>query len=324
MKKIMWALFDDRMGSIGQAKGVIQALGEKVQNVEKKIVYTRWAKLPNCLKGVSLLGMDSAKSSPLTAPWPDMVLSISRRTTPIARWIKKQSGGKCKIIQLMHPGNCGLKDLDLVIVPEHDAGKCKGGNFMFITGCAHRVSEQAMIEAKKQWTPVFEHLPRPWISVLIGGAIKGRPFSLDNAQKLGIEVRKMIDALGGSVLITSSRRTGAEAEAVIMKELEGVPAYTYLWGEKKENPIMGFFACADKIIATGDSVSMVSESCGSGNPVLIFEGQNWLTPKHKRFVQSLYNKGCAAPLESPQAATFTPACRLDPAQEIAARILEIG
>lgn len=319
----MWALFDDRMGSIGQAKGIIQALNEQILVTEKKIAYTRWAKLPNCLKGRSLLGIDKARSDELKAPWPDLVLSISRRTTPIARWIKKQSGGKSKIIQLMHPGNCGLKDLDLIIVPEHDAGKSKGGNFMFITGCPHRVSEAAVAAAKKQWTPVFADLPKPWISVLVGGAIKGRPFSLDNARALGRQVRQLVNALGGSVLITTSRRTGAEAEAAIMNELEGVPAYTYLWGEKKDNPIMGFFACADKIIATGDSVSMVSESCGSGNPVLIFEGQDWLTKKHKRFVQSLYDKGCAVPLGSAQAARFVPACRLDPAVEIAVRILEV-
>lgn len=324
MKKTMWALFDDRMGSIGQAKGIILALKDNVEVEEKKIVYTRWAKLPNCLKGRSLLGVDTAQSSPLVGPYPDYILSVSRRTTPIARFIKRQSGGKSKIIQLMHPGNCGLKELDLVIVSEHDAGKCKDGNFLIITGCPHRVSEAAVAEAKEKWSTAFAHLPKPWISVIVGGAIKGRPFSLENARALGKGIKAVQQKLGGSVLITTSRRTGAEAEAAIMQELKGIPAYTYLWGEKKDNPIMGFFACADKIIATGDSVSMVCESCGSGNPVLIFEGKDWLTPKHRRFIRSLYEAGFACPLEDAAALGFRPAGRLDPAQEIAARILEIG
>ena len=323
MKKIMWALFDDRMGSVGQAKGVILALGDKVETVEKTIAYNRWARLPNCLKGCSLLGVDAAKSSKLQAPWPDLVLSVSRRTTPIARWIKKQSGGKSKIIQLMYPGSWGLKDLDLVVVPEHDAAKCKGGNFLFITGCPHRVTAQTIAEAKQKWDPIFASLPRPWTTVLVGGAIKGKPFTLENARLLGQEIRRLVDKIGGSVLITSSRRTGAEAEAAIMQELQGVPAYTYLWGEKKENPIMGFYACADKIIATGDSVSMVSEACGSENPVLIFEGHNWLTPKHHRFVASLYNSGYAVALEDAAALEFKPAKYINPAQKIAAEILKI-
>lgn len=323
MKKI-WALFDNRMGSVGQAKGVLLALGNAVETEEKSIVYTPLAKLPNCLKGRSLLGVNLQHSSPLQAPWPDMVLSISRRTAPIARWIKKQSAGKTKIIQLMYPGSCGLKDMDLIIVSEHDATKCKNGNFLFITGCPHRVSEQTIAEAKQKWTPVFADLPKPWISVLVGGAIKGHPFSLENARLFGQEVKRLVAQTGGSILITSSRRTGAEAEAAIMQELEGIPAYTYLWGEKKENPIMGFYACADKIIATGDSVSMVSESCGSGNPVLVFEGKNWLTAKHHRFVESLYKGGYAISLENVEALNFKPRQCLNPARTIAAAILKLG
>lgn len=75
--------------------------------------------------------------------------------------------------------------------------------------------------------------------------------------------------VSGSILITSSRRTGKEAEDIIMKKIGHIPAYTYLWGEKKDNPIMGFYACADRIIVTGDSVSMACEACGSGKPVLV-------------------------------------------------------
>ena len=70
--------------------------------------------------------------------------------------------------------------------------------------------------------------------------------------------------VSGSILITSSRRTGKEAEDIIMKKIGHIPAYTYLWGEKKDNPIMGFYACADRIIVTGDSVSMACEACGLG------------------------------------------------------------
>lgn len=319
----MWALLDDRMGSVGQAKGVMLALGDLFDIEEKKIVYTRWAKLPNFLKGCSLLGMDRNESSSLKAPWPDFVLSISRRTTPIARWIKKQSQGKTKIVQLMHPGKCGLKDLDLIIVSEHDAKKSKGDNFFFITGCPHRVSKEAVLQAKEKWTPIFSNLPKPWISVIIGGAIKGHPFSLENAKALGQEIKKIHQQIGGSILISTSRRTGAEAEKVIMSELEGIPAYTYLWGEKKENPIMGFYACGDKIIVTGDSVSMASEACGSGNSVLIFEGQKWLTEKHKRFIASLYAKGYALALEDKNALEFTPQKCLNPAQEIAKEIKKL-
>ena len=316
----MWALFDSRMGSIGQAKGIIQALDDSYEVVEKKIAYTKLAKLPNVFKGASLLGMNKKESSPLEAPYPDLVLSISRRTTPIARWIKKKSKGKTKIIQLIFPGKCGLKDLDLVIVPEHDREKSSAANIFYITGCPHRVSEKAIAEAKTKWEPAFAELPRPFTTVIIGGSIKGKPFKLENARKFGQELRKLHNKTGGSILITDSRRTGSEGEKVIMRELEGIPAYTYLWGEEKENPIMGFWACADRVVVSGDSVSMCCESCGSGKPVLIFTGEGWLTPKHYRFVDSLYQQNYAIALEDEHALEFQPDGRLDPAEAIAEKI----
>lgn len=308
------------MGSVGQARGILQALENEYGVVEKKVVYNRWSCLPNCLLGATLLGVNTKESSDFNAPYPDIILSISRRTTPLARYLKRQSKGKSKIVQLMYPGRCGLSELDLVIVPEHDRQHAGCSNIFRIVGCPHRVSVKAMEEAKFKWASVFADLPRPYTSVIVGGAIKGKPFTAENAALLAKELRELKQKIGGSVLITSSRRTGAEAEKIIMDALDGIPSYTYLWGEKKENPIMGFWALGDQIVVTGDTVSMCSESCGSGNPVWIFTGKNWLTPKHHRFVQSLYDGGYAVALEDANALSFQPKERLDPSAVIADKI----
>lgn len=321
MKRTIWALLDNRMGSVGQARGVLEALGDGFDTVEKKIVYNRLANLPNCLLGASFLGVNRKESSDFNAPYPDIILSISRRTAPIARKLKKLSGGKSKIVQLMYPGKCGIKELDLIVIPEHDHDKSGAlDNAMFITGCPHKASIDALKTAKEKWDPIFAELPKPLTAVIIGGAIKGKPFSLENARKLGAEIKKLKQKTGGSILITSSRRTGIEAEKVIMEELKNIPAYTYLWGEKKENPYMGFLACADNIVVTGDTVSMCSDSCGTMRPVMIFCGENWLAPKHLRFVKSLYDGNYAIALEDEHAPAFQPTQRLDPSAEIAIKI----
>ena len=156
MKKTIWALMDDRAGSVGQAKGIFPVIEDEFEIIEKKIVYNRLAALPNMLRGKTLIGVNRKESSPLkNEPFPDAVLSISRRTAPIALWLKKASKGKTKIIQLMFPGKFGLKDIDLVIIPEHDRGKAEGDNLFYITGCAHRVSEKALEEARAKWEPEF-------------------------------------------------------------------------------------------------------------------------------------------------------------------------
>ena len=108
-----------------------------------------------------------------------------------------------------------------------------------------------------------------------------------------------------------------------MKNLSSIPNYNYLWGASGDNPYLGYLAIADDIIVTGDSVSMCSEASSTQKPVRIFTGSNWLTQKHLRFVNSLYNKQYATPLEQTNL-TFTPnKTPLNTAQDIAKIISDL-
>lgn len=319
MKKILWALFDNRRGSVGQAQGVIDALPSGIEVVEKKLVYNKLSGLPNWLRGRTLLGLDKESQKEITEPWPDYVLSISRRTVPVARYIKKQNF-RTKLIQLMHPGHTGLKDFDLVVVPEHDKNKEHSDNIHYIIGCPHRVTPKYLSDAKNKWAEKFADLPHPITALIIGGAIKGKPFSKDNALSLGLAVKKFKQQDKGSLLITTSRRTGSESEKIILEQLKDIPQFDYLWGDTSDNPYSGFLACADNIIVTGDSVSMCCEATGTGKPIYLFTGQNWLSDKHMRFVRSLCETGCAVMLDSEHAADFKPQKSLNAAAEVAALI----
>ena len=209
-----------------------------------------------------------------------------------------------------------MKEFDLVLVPEHDKNKTSYSNIRYIVGAPHRVTEKVLNENKAKWEPVFSDLPKPWTAVVIGGAIKNKEFSLENAAELGKKIKELKQSIGGSILVTTSRRTGAKAEKLIMDTLKDVPAYTFLWGDKKENPYMGYLACADNIVVTGDSVSMCCEACGTGRPVFIFTGRHWLTRKHIRFIASLYKNGYAAALKAYNL-NFKPKAKLNAAVDAA-------
>lgn len=325
MKKTIWALFDSRVGSANAIRGVLQNLPQnQFDIIEKQIAYNWWAKLPNWLKGASLIGLTKESKNELTPPFPDLIIAASRRTSSVARWIKKQSHGKTKIVQILHPGpGSHLRDFDLIFVPEHDRAKESSPNMVYTIGSPTRTNLKTMKEAKAKWEKVFEHLPRPWTVVIVGGSVKGKPFSMGNAEGFANEVLKLKNEIGGSILITDSRRTGAQAREKIMSILKDIPAYTYLWGEEKENPYMGYLACADNIIVSGDSVSMTCEACGTGKPVYIYTGFEWLTPKQMRFVQSLYDSGYAIPCISPKKLQFKGGKCLDVAKDVADKILEL-
>ena len=297
MKKVLWVLIDNRMGSVGQARGIVGQLNhEHFDVIEKKADYTKLSGLPNFVRGKTLMGLTAESKKEFKAPWPDLVLSISRRTVPVARYIKKQNP-KTKLIQLMYPGETGIDEFSLVLLPEHDKDKPFHKSFRYLIGAPHRITREALNEAKEKWQDSFKDLPRPLTAVIVGGSIKKRLFTLENAKDLAAKIAALHKRVGGSILITTSRRTGEEAQKLIMDQIKDIPQHTYLWGNKAENPYMGYLACADYIVVTGDSVSMTSEACGTGKPVFVFEGDGWLTKKHYRFIHSLYENRYAVPLD---------------------------
>ena len=153
MEKNVWILIDDRAGSNSQARGIAQALGWRT--TEKNISYNRWANLPNIFLGATLRGIKPHSRENLQPPYPDLVIAASRRSAAVARWIKKQAPEQVKIVQVMHPGSCGLKDFDRVFVSEHDAHKKHSPNIFYITGCAHRITPESLREEREEWEKEF-------------------------------------------------------------------------------------------------------------------------------------------------------------------------
>jgi mitochondrial fission protein ELM1 len=322
MKKNVWILLDNRIGSRHQAEGVAHYLeADKFNIIEKEIEYNKWSALPNFLRRNTLLGTTKKTKQTINNSFPDIVLSSSRRTAPIARWIKKQSP-QTKLIQLLHIGKTGIKDFSLIFVPEHDQHKFKAENIIYTIGSPHFVTDEKLATAKTEWMEQFSHLPKPITALIIGGSIKKHPFSLDNALQLAQATKQLKEKEGGSLLITTSRRTGVEAQNLIMENLKDIPHYAYLWGAEGKNPYLGFLSCADNLIVTGDSVSMCCEATATQKPLRIFTGSNWLTDKHIRFVQSLYQQKVAQDIFS-QESSVTQQTKLNIAKEIADKISEL-
>ena len=316
MKKTIWILLDNRIGSRHQAEGVAHYLdSSKFEIIYKEITYTRLAALPNFIRGRTLIGLTKDCKQNLSTPFPDIVLSSSRRTAPIALWIKKQNSST-KLLQLLHIGRFGAKDFTYIFTPEHDKNKYSAPNIKYTIGSPHTITTKKLQEAKQLWQQSFANLPHPLTALIIGAAIKKTPFSLKNAQNLAQLVKKIKEKDGGSLLITTSRRTGKAAEDAIMKILKDIPNYAYLWGNKNPNPYLGFLACADNLIVTGDSVSMCCEATASQKPLQIFTGTHWLTEKHLHFVDSLYKANYATPLSIENKQT-SPSKPLNIAKELA-------
>ena len=74
---------------------------------------------------------------------------------------------------------------------------------------------------------------------------------------------------GGSVLVSTSRRTGAAAEQALRGALAGVPVHFHGSGAAGDNPYLGYLAWADELVVTADSESMLVECASLGKPLSI-------------------------------------------------------
>ena len=310
----VWILADDRAGNVNQLLGIAESLKEPFER--KDIRYTKWVKLPNLIRGKSLIGIDEASKNALVGPWPDVVLSAGRRSFPVARYIRKQSGGHTKIVQLMNPGCAGFREADLIVLPAHDNYRGGKQNVMTVVGSPHRITPRKLQEAREKWEPIFAAYPHKRLSLIVGGATKNKPFTAEMALNL-VEGVKALNPQ--SVLVTTSRRTPIEVIDILQKELPR-PMFFYRFGDKEENPYFGLLAATDEIVVTGDSMSMCSEACAAGVPVSIFAPPEMMSPKHQRFHQTLYQKGFAVPLGKEPKAPDSP---LNPARSIAEKIKEL-
>ncbi len=293
----IWVLADDRAGNVSQALGVAEFLSNIYSYQIKKIRYNNWVKLPNLIRQNTLIGMDAEASDDIKGEYPKIIISAGRRSAPIAGYIKKMSGGKSFILQIMYPGATSAKDCDLIALPSHDEGVKDSPNILRLIGAPNRITRAKLDEEVGKWREKLSHFPRPYHALIVGGSTKNKKFTTHMAHELSDMALKIKEKQGGSFFMTSSRRTGAEQERIIADKI-GDPAYKYLWGDSGENPYFAYLAMADNIIVTGDSVSMCCEACSTSKPVYIYSPKDLIGAKHGRLHEELVSMGYARYLSS--------------------------
>ncbi len=293
MEAVIWVLDDPRPGTAAQAIGIAERLGHPHRRI--KLAWNWKAHMAALVPHGSLMGV-SAESG-FDAPAgdaPELVISAGRRSAPVALWLKQRYG--CRIVHCMSPGLSGLfrRELfDLLVIPAHDR-PVVAGNVMEVLGAPHRVSPLALTQAEMAWDERLAHLPHPRIALLVGGPVRavGMPPAL--AHTLGRKVSALAVAMGGTVMATTSRRTGDEACDALAAGLGPAMHVLYRWGDPDANPYVGFLATADAIIVTADSVSMISEACATEAPVYVALPE-LAGPRHRVMIDTFAKAGQVRP-----------------------------
>lgn len=277
-----WALTTGEAGMRTQARGLARAVADQVA---EKVVLSRppWRKAPS---GRLILRGLTAESDRIAPPWPDLIVSSGRRSALIAREARRLAGGRPLLVHVQDP-RAGAGAFDLIVAMDHD--RVQGPNVVRVATALHDVTPARLAEAAEAWRERLAGLSRPLIGVIVGGPAGRAPFGVEEGRALLAKVQAMKAASGGGAAIVPSRRTPDEVLALFAAAAKDDPDL-WLWRRGDgDNPYLGVLALADRLVVTGDSVSMVSEALATPHPVEVFTP--WLRSTQQRFLAGLQARG---------------------------------
>jgi uncharacterized protein len=107
------------------------------------------------------------------------------------------------------------------------------------------------------------------IAVLVGGDGAGYGFTAADWKRLALSLAQLADRHQARLLVTTSRRTGVQAESVLREHLpSAVLADAVWWSVAPRKVVRDFLAASVGVVVTEDSLTMVAESIYSARPVI--------------------------------------------------------
>lgn len=199
----------------------------------------------------------------LDAP-PGIAIGCGRQAALATRLLRARGW---RSVQILDP-RLDPRHWDAVVVPEHDT--LRGGNVLTLLGGLHPIDDAWLARARHDFAALGE-LPSPRTAILLGGTSAHARFNRMAFEVMAAKLEAVLAREGGSVLLTTSRRTDPELVAALAHRYDDTPGVVWRGPDDGPNPYPGLLAWADRIVCSPDSVNMVSEACATRVPVYVFD-----------------------------------------------------
>jgi mitochondrial fission protein ELM1 len=219
------------------------------------------------------------------APWPDVLISCGRRSIPHALEARRRSGGKVFLVHVQDPRGAATR-FDAIVAMAHDR-IAAGPRVIKVATALHDLTPSLLAEASEPWRARFAALGPAFAGVVVGGDLKGRPFGEDDARRLIAGVTRLRGGSNLGLAITPSRRTPDAVRALLDDTYRDDPS-VFVWTLEGANPYRAILGLADRLVVTGDSVSMISEAISTPKSVDVLDLG---FPRHAGFLQTLVESG---------------------------------
>lgn len=289
----LWTLTDGHAGNVRQAGSLARELGVGPARdwVLAPRAPWRWIAPRNAPGARHAFGEDFTAS--LSAP-PALAIGCGRQAALATRLLR---GRGSRTVQILDP-RIDPAHWDVVIAPDHDG--LRGANVITLTGSLTPVDDAWLAEARTQFA-AFARLPSPRTAVLLGGGSAHARFDHEAFQALAADLDVASAREGGSLLVTTSRRTPPPVVDAVRQRYAGTAGVLWCGERDGPNPYPGLLAWADRIVCTPDSVNMISEACATTVPVHVFEPQR-VNGRPRRFLDALLQRGRIRALDGAMAA----------------------
>ncbi|MFZ9469532.1 MAG: ELM1/GtrOC1 family putative glycosyltransferase [Rickettsiales bacterium] len=290
---------DDRVGTYSQAVALAEESGLKYQIIQQKYNFLKF--LPNFIFSKSPIRITKNSLQSLTNLdfTPNYIISAGRKSAPTALFLQsfyqKKTQAKAKIIQILKP-EINFNYFDFVLLPFHDnipKKFQKNQNIIKFIGSLSKNLKNISKNLNEDFANKIKNFTKPIILVLVGGNTKNYKFPLNSAENMFNIVKKFTQEFQSSTHILNSRRTPSEINEFFLKNCsDSIFFYDYNL-LKDHNPYYDFIFHCDLIIASGDSISMISEACSLGKKIIIFNDGFITSKKHQKFIEFLLNNNYA-------------------------------
>lgn len=266
---LTWVLTGEDAGSDDQARRIAAAVGGRVE--EKPLVFGPRAELAGRLLRNPLGGIDTARSATLTPPWPDVAVLAGARALPVGRWLRAQSGGRTRLVQLGRPGGA-FTDLDLIVARPEDRLPVRPNVVQVAAPLLGPAPPPAATAAEAKG--VMAGLARPVTVLLL--TTRTAPYVLNEttATALGQAAAAEAARYGGALLLCSDGSVSPKLLAAVQAASGGgarcIDAAADGSGQRDL-----LLAAADRFILISGDAEGLAETCPGGKPVALFELPRW-------------------------------------------------
>ncbi len=252
---------EDKMGMSVQVEGLANAVATVAGGIahhsslpplplhQRAPLLRRWMQQPKAL---------IAEHSDAT-----MIVGCGNAVAPLVQAFGAATGAFTVWIQRPPPD---VKKFDSVVVPQHD--QMVGDDVLSTIGAVNALLPEELADREKVAPHTLRKLAHPRLLLLIGGSNRAYAMNAAVCEALVGECVRAVRRIGGSLMITSSRRTDPQSSAYL-RGIQAPDIYQWHQGDSGDNPYLDFLALADVAAVTVDSVNMISEASTAQLPVLL-------------------------------------------------------